>query len=183
MATEVLKPSALQTGGYEFSGECRDIDWCLNTSPCGDHGVCVDGHLNYTCDCDAGFDAVSISNGEKCDEINECDGDGSCSPGTCNNLINNFSCSCPTGHKFGAGEHGETCEVEVCGEAPAVEHSTRNDTSPIVFGKAVEYHCDTGHSVDGKVGGMSNWVTTCLANGTFFQKFFVQANFSHTAQH
>ena len=36
-----------------------------------------------------------------------------------------------------AGQHGQTCEVEVFGEAPAVEHSTRNDTSPIVFGKAV----------------------------------------------
>ena len=57
--------------------------------------------------------------------------------------------------------------MEVRGEAPAVEHSTRNDTSPIVFGKAMEYHCDTGHSVDGKIGGMSTWITTCLANGTF----------------
>ena len=106
----------------------------------------------------------------KCDEISKCvewNGNESCSPGTCHNQINGFSCSCPTGHKIGAGEHGEACEVEVCGEAPAVEHSTRNDTSPIVFGKAVEYHSDTGYSVDGKIGGMSNWVTTCLANGNF----------------
>ena len=28
----------------------------------------------------------------------------------------------------------------------------------------MEYHFDTGHSVDGKVDGPSNWVTTCLAN-------------------
>ena len=52
----------------------------------------------------------------------------------------------------------------MCGTGPAVGHSTRIDTSPIVFGKVVEYHCDTGHSVDGKVDGPSNWVTSCLAN-------------------
>ena len=69
--------------------------------------------------------------------------------------------------------------MEVCGETPAVEHSTRDDTSPIEFGKFVEYHCDTGHSVDGKVGCMSNWVTTCLANG-IFRKLDVQTN-SYTA--
>ena len=145
----------LEIGGYKFSGECRGIDWCLNTSTCGDYGVCADGQLNYTCDCNAGFDAVSISKGEKCDEINECvewKGNGSCSPGTCNNQISGFSSSCPTGCKIGAGELRETSEVEVCGETPAVEHSTNYDTSPIVFGEAVECHCDTGYSVDGKVG-------------------------------
>lgn len=52
----------------------------------------------------------------------------------------------------------------MCGIGPAVDHSTRIDTSSIVFGKVVEYHCDTGHSVDGKVGGLSSWVTTCLGN-------------------
>ena len=30
-----------------------------------------------------------------------------------------------------AGEHGQTGEVKVCGEAPAVELSTRNDASPM----------------------------------------------------
>ena len=146
VVTKVLKPHCLETGGYEFSGECRDIDWCLNPSTCGDHGVCVEGHLDYTCDCEVVFEAVSISNGQKCDEINvyvDRNGHGSRSLGTCNDLINGFSCSSPTGYKIGAIEHGQTCEVKVCGEAPAVGHSMRNDTSPIVFGSSVEYHCDT----------------------------------------
>ena len=95
-----FEAQCLETSGFEFSGECRDIDWCLNTSTCGDHGVCVDGHLNYTCDCDAGFDAVSISNGEKCDEINECAGNGSCSTSTCN-LINSFAVLVPLDTQLG----------------------------------------------------------------------------------
>ena len=52
----------------------------------------------------------------------------------------------------------------MCGTGFAVDHSTRIDSSSIVFGKVVEYHCDTGHSVDGKVDGPSNWVTSCLVN-------------------
>ena len=57
-----FEAKCLATGGFEFSGEFRDIE-----------GAFVDGHLNYTCDCNAGFDAVSISNRETCLEINECD--------------------------------------------------------------------------------------------------------------
>ena len=45
----------------------------------------------------------------------------------------------------------------MCGIGPAVDNSTSIDTSSIVFGKVVEYHCDTGHSVDGKVDGPRNW--------------------------
>ena len=83
-----FEAKCLATGGFEFSGEFRDIE-----------GACVDGHLNYNCDCNAGFEAVSISNGDTCLEINEWDewnGGAACFPGSCSNLIESFSCACPT---------------------------------------------------------------------------------------
>ena len=107
MVTEVLKPIAL-----------RPVVTSSLVNAEISTGVSTHLHVETTefvsrdnnCDCGAGFEAVSISNDEKCDEINMCvdrNGHGSCSPNTYNGLINGFSCSCPTGYKLGVGEHGE----------------------------------------------------------------------------
>lgn len=100
MVTQVLKPSALR---LVVSSSLLNSETSTE--------ACVDGQLNYTCDCHAVFDAVSISNVEMCLEINECDewnGAAACFPGSCGNLIDSFSCACPTRYKIGVGEHGET---------------------------------------------------------------------------
>ena len=64
---------------------CRDIDWCLVTLTCRQHGTCVDGLHTYTRSCALGNHSVSASNGEFCVEVNECEawwGAAACSPGT-----------------------------------------------------------------------------------------------------
>ena len=114
-----FEAQCLATGGYEFSDECRDTDWCLVTPTCGIHGACVDGHLNYTCDCESRFEATATSDtssGETCEEMNECDvwsGAAACSPGSCTNLINRFTCACPTGYRSVADHGNDVCEREV----------------------------------------------------------------------
>ena len=175
-------------GMFEVTRSCVNVNNCLDND-CGEHGVCVDlpnpvgneSVNHYECNCHYGYVEVLTETMKSCENPNgtkvceddlqrymcECVGTSSCDPGTCSNHADSFSCACPTGYKIGASDKGETCEVELCGVASAVEHSMCNDTSKIVFGKAVEYTCDTGYSVDGKVGGPSKWVTTCLAGGTF----------------
>ena len=96
MVTEVFKPITLKTvvtsplvNAETLTGVSTHLHVVTT--------VFVSMELDYTYDWEAGFEAVSISNNKECDEINVCVnrmGHGSFSPGTCNDLINGFSCSC-----------------------------------------------------------------------------------------
>jgi len=79
--------------------EAADIDECLS-NPC-DHGTCIDGIDQYTCECQSGYE------GEMCDEnIDECLSN-SCDNGTCKDGINQYTCECNPGYE------GEMCDKNI----------------------------------------------------------------------
>lgn len=76
-----------------------NINEC-NSIPCKNHGLCIDGPNNYTCDCShTGY------TGYNCDEdINECNGNPCLNHGTCFNTYGNYICQCIPGYG------GDNCE-------------------------------------------------------------------------
>ncbi|XP_052808439.1 fibropellin-1-like isoform X2 [Mya arenaria] len=61
------------------------------------------------CSCLAGYEAVSFF---ACQEINECASNPCINGGTCNDLVNEFTCTCATGFK------GITCQTNDCNTLP-----------------------------------------------------------------
>ena len=103
------------TGPGKFECDCtlgfdgdvcqNNIDDCAST-PCGDHGQCLDGVDEYSCICHDGYE------GDNCDhEIqtcahNPCENGGTCTDGPVQNGVS-YTCACPSTYT------GPTCAVDV----------------------------------------------------------------------
>ncbi len=87
-----------------FTGEfcAMSIDDCAEVS-CGFNKMCVDTHLNYTCECVPGY------TGSNCTmDINECER-VDCNNGNCMDGLNSFQCNCDPGFT------GTFCETRLDG--------------------------------------------------------------------
>ena len=74
----------------------EERDEC-QSSPCGQHGECVDGHGEYSCRCDPGFA------GRHCQmELDECLSTPCGRHGTCRDAVDGYSCLCESSW---VGEH------------------------------------------------------------------------------
>uniref|UniRef100_UPI003AAC0E98 protein eyes shut homolog n=1 Tax=Centroberyx gerrardi TaxID=166262 RepID=UPI003AAC0E98 len=86
-----------------FEGTWCEIDTNeCSSSPCQNHGHCLDQVNSYSCDCKKGF------SGLRCEEdINECASSPCHNAGTCQDLVNMFHCICPPGY------FGTLCDLDV----------------------------------------------------------------------
>jgi len=98
-----------------FAGEsCEiDIDDCIS-SPCGNHGRCLDGPNTYTCMCDEGWAGVRCRK-----PVDPCFKNPCLNEGTCQRIGKgmNFNCVCPMGYG------GKLCDILIdqCRSSPC-EH-------------------------------------------------------------
>ncbi|KAK6470641.1 latent-transforming growth factor beta-binding protein 4 isoform X1 [Huso huso] len=75
------------------SGDCVDINECVNDTVCGDHAFCQNLIGSYQCLCDQGYKAGR--NGRSCVDVNECDSmQGACGAARCENVEGSFLCIC-----------------------------------------------------------------------------------------
>ncbi|KAE8585611.1 hypothetical protein XENTR_v10021376 [Xenopus tropicalis] len=82
--------------GYQLSssGDCTDINECLNKTVCGDHAMCHNLAGTYQCLCDQGYEGAR---GERhCVDVNEClTLQSVCGTALCENVEGSFLCTCP----------------------------------------------------------------------------------------
>ncbi|XP_068106903.1 latent-transforming growth factor beta-binding protein 4 isoform X2 [Hyperolius riggenbachi] len=81
--------------GYQLSltGDCVDLNECLNKTVCGEHAVCLNLVGSFQCLCDRGYE------GERgdlhCVDMNECETlQGVCGTALCENVEGSFLCIC-----------------------------------------------------------------------------------------
>jgi hypothetical protein len=164
---------ALTDGTLDKMQKCKHIDWCLIAECTGD-GDCVNGDLSYTCDCHPGFQtAVSKDGGETCEEIDECmtlGGVDACTDnGKCVDKLLGYNCECNDGYEVTTTESGlEECSPVVCGNPPAIEHSSTGAAGEkLGFPDVAEYTCGAGYTLDGKATGEVNFEVSCDADKSF----------------
>ncbi|KAM9852921.1 latent-transforming growth factor beta-binding protein 4 [Aulostomus maculatus] len=81
--------------GYRVasSGECVDVDECVNKTACGAHAICQNLEGTFQCVCDRGF--TSTADGKSCEDENECVSLlGVCGSARCENVEGSFMCEC-----------------------------------------------------------------------------------------
>jgi len=79
---------------------CLDIHQCVNHT-CQHGGSCIDGVINYSCNCQPGF------TGDRCEtDIDECVENTCSNGGLCRDGINNYTCWCLPGFT------GDRCQTD-----------------------------------------------------------------------
>jgi hypothetical protein len=135
---------------------CLNVNDC-ETHTCGAFGQCVDQvgpSPAYTCKCDDGYAMTTLPNGEKrCGNIDDCKGHD-CGAGVCKDLVNDYTCICPTGYYIGEEKGVKTCLPVVCdSKAPLAENAALVDKSladkEFIFSHSLRYQCKEGYSLDG----------------------------------
>ncbi|XP_026173673.1 latent-transforming growth factor beta-binding protein 4 isoform X2 [Mastacembelus armatus] len=89
--------------GYQVSqsGECVDVNECMNNTVCGDHAFCQNLVGTYLCVCDQGF--TTTTDGKACVDEDECVTlPGVCGSAHCENVEGSFMCECDTLEEFDA---------------------------------------------------------------------------------
>ena len=99
-------------------------------------------------------------------------GNGTCDPGTCEDLVNDYKCHCPEGYYEAENPERELahdCLPEPCGHPTTVEHATTSSAGEDQFFNSdpVEYRCDDGYTLDGAASGEKTFFVPCQANGNF----------------
>ncbi|KAI6647882.1 hypothetical protein LOD99_8469 [Oopsacas minuta] len=101
--------------GYSLhnSGECKDFDECDEATEC-EH-TCVNTEGSYHCGCEKGYKLAT--NGNDCEDVNEClELNGGCEFG-CRNSIGSYQCFCEYGHKlYNETQCEESIECELMGD-------------------------------------------------------------------
>jgi len=149
------------------------MDFCTE-NPCKNNGVCSSDLENnkFVCDCaGTGFE------GETCEtNINDCKPESCNNHGTCEDLINNFSCKCEIGYD---GEHCEN-DIDECAENPCQNDGLcldqigkfacncsgtgyEGETCEIDIDECLESPCENGECNN------SNGSYTCNCEGTGFE--------------
>ena len=139
--------------GFEFDfgkgdGSCRDINECAINNFCGEHMDCTNTVGSVTCECSSGF----VENGDKCDDINECDNNPCPANSDCTNTIGDHICTCHEGFKMD-NESGNCVDVDECEFQPCGVHSictntvgVRRNLHPMEGSFACT--CETGYEPD-----------------------------------
>ncbi|XP_066994976.2 protein crumbs [Anabrus simplex] len=184
------------TDGFEGVRCENDIDECERYHPCGEHGKCIDREADYKCDCDPLYGGKNCSVRLTGCREDSCHNNGTCTPYLVNEIEHKFNCSCPRGF------HGDTCEVVTTmsiSDKSRVQVVTRRDegydfhfrfktTLPdclLAIGKGPTYYSlelykgrlNLHSSLLNKWEGV--FIGSDLANGSRWQKVFVQINSSH----
>jgi len=154
---------------------CQDIDWCANHK-CGDHGSCHDDLLTYHCECNDGFKLDVIDGDfETCVQIDECEtqaGDDYCDGGkemgVCVDETLAYKCECNEGYENAEpGEGTDSCVAVTCEPAPLVEHATPTHQPKLTYTDHLDYHCESGYTLDGTAAGHITFQVECGADATY----------------
>jgi hypothetical protein len=153
---------------------CRNVDDC-GQHTCGSKGTCIDlvgPAPAYTCKCEFGYEIQVSDNGEKhCGNKDDCQGKD-CGVGICKDLIGDYTCMCPNGHRIGTKDGQKTCIPIRCAEStPSLEHGRllSDHSGPVDFPTTLRYRCGEGYSTDGTVPeSMRLFQATCKDDGTLF---------------
>lgn len=129
-------------GSVDFEGptceeridDCEDVD-------CG-NGTCIDGILDYACDCDEGW---ALDESSVCTVLIEnCDTDGACINGTCDDTTGEVVCTCTPGYL------GTNCNVPVDCDTPPTPpvNAGGGVVNGTGFGDVAVYACLDGFGPD-----------------------------------
>jgi len=174
----------LPSGGRSFSEvcqadgtvsdetQCKEIDWC-SLSECTDNGACVNGMLNYTCNCKPGFKNAFTATGlDTCIQIDECvtqGGTASCSVhGKCIDETQKYKCECNEGYEVITNNDLESCEAVVCGVTPTIAHAASpRKNEKISFPESARFTCISGYTLDAAPDGAVSFSVKCQADKSF----------------
>ncbi|KAK7912579.1 hypothetical protein WMY93_012790 [Mugilogobius chulae] len=127
---------------------CIDNNECASDpNLCGSNGVCQNTPGSFNCDCQRGF--TLDSNGQSCEDMDECDGNHRCQHG-CQNLVGGYRCSCPQGYLQHyqwnqCVDENECLNAQICGGASC--HNTLGSFRCL---------CPTGFNYEQTSGGCSD---------------------------
>lgn len=134
-------------------GSCMDIDECFYHT-CGPFGTCVDEveYEAYHCDCEDGYEQkTDEATGEKlCGNIDDC-GPSQCGIGTCEDLLNDYKCHCPTGYEETTTPEEKVCMKVVCGLPDlknAVTLPVEAANLKLVYEDQIKLSCNTGYALN-----------------------------------
>ena len=60
---------------------------------------CVDGHMDYSCDCISGFQMEVVTGEKVSGNIDDCE-PNACGDGNCVDKVNGYTCNCDAGHEL-----------------------------------------------------------------------------------
>jgi Notch-like protein len=121
---------------------CQNIDDCVGHT-CGAHGVCEDGLMDYSCNCDTGFEENVIDGEKICGNIDDCDGVSCGARGTCVDHVNRFECDCAVGY-LNEGDATSQCVPQTC-TLPAQANSEVTDPVTLTFPNSYIVKCADGY--------------------------------------
>uniref|UniRef100_A0A8C3G947 Fibrillin-1 n=1 Tax=Cyclopterus lumpus TaxID=8103 RepID=A0A8C3G947_CYCLU len=136
------------SGFTQHHSACIDNNECA-TDPnlCGSKGACQNTPGSFNCDCQRGFSLDS--DGQACEDTDECDGNHRCQHG-CQNLVGGYRCSCPQGYLQHyqwnqCVDENECMNSQICGGASC--HNTLGSFRCL---------CPTGFNYEQTGGGCSD---------------------------
>ena len=159
--------------GYEGDAKkdgtgCTDIDECTDpVATCGVNFACTNLPGTFECACAVGYTDV----GGLCENVNECDTDGSCQPDTiCKDTDGSFTCECKpyfastTGDTIGADDlfcvDINECDNNPCDALATCENQRVEDhTDPTQLGYAC--NCPTGYDGSADNGATCTEIDEC----------------------
>uniref|UniRef100_A0A665X3K6 Fibrillin 1 n=1 Tax=Echeneis naucrates TaxID=173247 RepID=A0A665X3K6_ECHNA len=99
-----------------FSGDgfyCSDSDECAENSNLCENGHCLNLPGGFRCECDMGF--IQTSDGQACQDIDECTFADICVNGRCLNMPGLFRCQCNIGYELDRSG-GNCTDVDECAD-------------------------------------------------------------------
>ncbi|XP_052772015.1 fibrillin-2-like isoform X1 [Mya arenaria] len=123
----------------KMSGGCIDLNECLDvlTHDCAQ--ICTNMNGSYECSCRTGFN----QNGQKCTDIDECQGLRGCEQ-KCENTLGSYRCSCNEGYKLDLFDR-HSCMPETECNTDQYSSCPKNSTCVVVSGD-VMCTCPKGYS-------------------------------------
>ena len=83
---------------------CLNERYVVGGHSCGSHGRCVDGHMDYSCDCISGFQMEEVTGEKMSGNIDDCK-PNACGDRNCVDKVNGYTCNCDAGHELMLQEH------------------------------------------------------------------------------
>jgi len=127
----------------------------------------------YTCECAHGFEQNDVDGEKICGNSNDC-GHGGCGQGTCVDLVDDYTCTCPVGYYLDTVKNNQqdekTCVPVLCAASPPEVGNgkmvTEREDGHVFFPQKLKYECTEGFSVDGTAAmAKQSFQVDCQSSG------------------
>jgi len=161
----------LANGQFSALRSCVPINDCSGHT-CGPFGMCLDQHMNYTCECLEGYEIQLVEGLEGaqeivCGDVDDCNGVQCGEGGTCEDQVDGYACNCRPGFRQVELDDSRTCERVQCGSPPTFENAVVDGGGKAVFEDVTTYECLAGFSLNSQHDGVRDFTITCQDNGNF----------------